>query len=452
MCAVKLLMQGRGSRLRFQIKHRTGTDHRHRVIWAGTARLEVSSGELRDTESGALRGSSSVTGEPEGAKPREVSAPADDNAGGRFCIIADTAPVMIWMAGTDTLCNFVNKPWLELTGHTQEQEVGNGWAVRVHPDDLQRCLEIYFSSFHERKSFKMEYRLRRADGAYRWMLDHGIPLYSWEGEFDGYIGSCVDITSRKKVEEELAQRVMQRTTELELAEQTLRALSGRLLQMQDEERRRIARELHDSAGQILTALNLNLVPVEEKLPNLGSDLAEPVRESIVLINELSKELRTLSHLLHPPLLDETGLPSAIRWFVEGFADRSQVKVDFELDPNLGRLSRESETAIFRIVQECLTNIHRHSGSPKASVRIVRDAHDVKLEIRDQGRGMTALADRTATSPIRAGVSIQGMRERIRQLGGQFDIQSGTGGTVVLATLPAGNSSIESVSPTLQMTT
>jgi two-component system NarL family sensor kinase len=197
---------------------------------------------------------------------------------------------------------------------------------------------------------------------------------------------------------------------------------------------------------------LNLVPVEEKLTNLGSDLAEPVRESLVLINELSKELRTLSHLLHPPLLDETGLPSAIRWFVEGFADRSQVKVDFELDPNLGRLSRESETAIFRIVQECLTNIHRHSGSPNASVRIVRDAHDVKVEIRCQGRGMAASADRTSTSPIRAGVGIQGMRERIRQLGGQFNIQSGTSGTVVLATLPAGNSSIESVSPTLQMTT
>ncbi len=326
--------------------------------------------------------------------------------------------------------------------------MGGGGA----PDDLQGCLEIYLSSFHERKSFKREYRLRRADGKYRWVLDHGIPRYSREGEFDGYIGSCVDITSRKKVEEELEQRVKERTTELELAEQTLRALSGRLLQMQDEERRRIARELHDSAGQILTALNLNLVPVAEKLTSLGADLAKPVRESIVLINELSKELRTLSHLLHPPLLDEAGLPSAIRWFVEGFAERSQVKVDFELDPNLGRLSRESETAIFRIVQECLTNIHRHSGSPNASVRIVREAHHVKLEIRDQGRGMPASADRTSASPFRAGVGIQGMRERIRQLGGQFDIQSGAGGTVVLATLPAGNIAIESVSPALQLTT
>jgi signal transduction histidine kinase len=129
-----------------------------------------------------------------------------------------------------------------------------------------------------------------------------------------------------------------------------------------------------------------------------------------------------------------------------------VKVDFELDPNLGRLSRESETAIFRIVQECLTNIHRHSGSPNASVRIMRDAHDVRLEIRDQGRGMPASTDRTSASPIRAGVGIQGMRERIRQLGGQFDIQSGAGGTVVLATLPAGNSPIESVRPALQLTT
>jgi PAS domain S-box-containing protein len=150
--------------------------------------LEVSSGELRDPESGAFPGSSSVTGEPEGAKPREVGAPADDNAGERFRIIADTVPVMIWMAGTDTPCNFFSKPWLEFTGHTQAQEVGNGWTAGVHPDDLQRCLEIYFSSFHKRKSFEMEYRLRRADGAYRWMLDHGIPFYSPEGEFAGYIG------------------------------------------------------------------------------------------------------------------------------------------------------------------------------------------------------------------------------------------------------------------------
>jgi two-component system, NarL family, sensor kinase len=151
------------------------------------------------------------------------------------------------------------------------------------------------------------------------------PLFAG-GEFDGYIGSCVDITSRKKVEEELEQRVKERTTELELAEQTLRALSGRLLQMQNEERRRIARELHDSAGQILTALNLNLVPVAEKLTSLGADLAEPVRESIVLINELSKELRTLSHLLQPPLLDEAGLPSAIRWFMEGFAEPGESRL------------------------------------------------------------------------------------------------------------------------------
>ena len=288
--------------------------------------LEVLSREVHDTESGALPGSSSVTGEPEAAKHGEVSAPAHDNAGERFRIGADTAPVMIWMAGTDTLCNFFSKPGLEFAGRTQEQEVSNGWAAGVHPDDLQGCLEIYLSSFHERKSFKREYRLRRADGKYRWVLDHGIPRYSREGEFDGYIGSCVDITSRKKVEEELEQRVKERTTELELAEQTLRALSGRLLQMQNEERRRIARELHDSAGQILTALNLNLVPVAEKLTSLGADLAEPVRESIVLINELSKELRTLSHLLQPPLLDEAGLPSAMRWFMEGFAEPGESRL------------------------------------------------------------------------------------------------------------------------------
>jgi two-component system, NarL family, sensor kinase len=245
---------------------------------------------------------------------------------------------------------------------------------------------------------------------------------------------CRDINERKCSEEalrdaraQLEARVKDRTSELDQAQERLRMLSARLLQMQDDERRRIARELHDTAGQILVALNLNLVPVEQALQNTKSELVRQVTESLRLIEELSRDLRTMSHLLHPPLLDEAGLQSAVRWFVEGFAERSKIEVDLQLEPGLGRLPAELETAMFRIVQECLTNIHRHSGSSSASIVITRDTHSVTIEIRDRGKGMSM--------PIRAGVGIQGMGERVRQLGGQLEIESGSGGTSVTATFP-----------------
>jgi two-component system NarL family sensor kinase len=204
--------------------------------------------------------------------------------------------------------------------------------------------------------------------------------------------------------------------------------------MQDDERRRIARELHDTAGQILVALNLNLVPVEEELQKENSGLAKSITGSLHLIEELSRDLRTMSHLLHPPLLDEAGLHSAVRWYVEGFAERSKIEVNLHLDPNVGRLSGELETAIFRIVQECLTNIHRHSGSNWASIAITRDSDNVTIEIRDRGKGMP--------TPTRPGIGIQGMGERVRQLRGQLEIQSGQSGTRITAIFPANAASRE----------
>jgi signal transduction histidine kinase len=197
--------------------------------------------------------------------------------------------------------------------------------------------------------------------------------------------------------------------------------------MQDDERRRLARELHDTAGQLLVALNLTLVPVEEALAKRDPELAKQVTTGLGFVDELSRDLRTMSHLLHPPLLDEAGLHSAVRWYVEGFAERSKIEVDLHLDPKVGRLPAEFETAIFRIVQECLTNIHRHSGSKFASISITRHGDEIKLEIIDRGKGMP--------TPIsRGGVGIQGMRERVRQLGGELEIESGTVGTRVTAKL------------------
>jgi signal transduction histidine kinase len=233
---------------------------------------------------------------------------------------------------------------------------------------------------------------------------------------------------------ELEEAVQQRTVELDRTNQNLRELSARLLQLQDDERRRIARELHDSVGQMLAALGMNLAVVGTEIERL-TKITSTVNDSAALVQELSKEVRTISHLLHPPLLDEAGLASALRWYVEGFAQRSKIEVDLEFPVDFRRLPRESETAIFRTVQECLTNIHRHSESPTATIRIAASDNHVRVEVEDRGKGIPPEKQFEMTSAGTPGVGIRGMRERLRQLGGSLDIHSKGKGTLIVAQLP-----------------
>lgn len=238
---------------------------------------------------------------------------------------------------------------------------------------------------------------------------------------------------------ELEKRVRDRTADLDTANDNLRELSARLLQLQDDERRRIARELHDSVGQTLAALAMNLSAVRLDFERIAQT-ASALVDSENLVRDMSTEVRTISHLLHPPLLDEAGLSSALRWYVEGFAVRSKIKVDLDLPEDFGRLPRESETAIFRVVQECLTNIHRHSGSPVAKIRLRHRDQEVLVEIADKGKGIPPEKQEHLLSTGAPGVGIRGMRERLRQLGGTLDINSNGTGTVVIVKLPVPDSS------------
>ena len=241
----------------------------------------------------------------------------------------------------------------------------------------------------------------------------------------------------RRAQGELDERVKQRTAELDTANHGLRELSARLLQLQDDERRRFARELHDSVGQMLAALTMNLSADIERLSKTASSLTN----SEALVQEMSKEVRTISHLLHPPLLDEAGLSSALRWYIDGFAERSKIKVDLEFPDDFGRLPRELEITIFRTVQECLTNIHRHSGSPIAKIRITRSGSRVRADVEDRGKGIPPekrIAMESAGTP---GIGIRGMRERIRQLGGSLEINSDGKGTVIVARLPIADTSV-----------
>ena len=236
----------------------------------------------------------------------------------------------------------------------------------------------------------------------------------------------------------LEERVQERTAALDSANQNLRALSARLLQLQDEERRRFARELHDSVGQSLAGLTLNLSAVRTDIERLAKT-ANALSQSEAMVQEMSEEVRTISYLLHPPMLDEAGLASALRWYVEGFTQRSKIKVEAELPDDFGRFSQELETAVFRVVQECLTNIHRHSGSLTAKVRIARLSGLVLVEVADRGKGIAPEKRHEMETSGTLGVGLRGMRERILQLGGSMEIDSNGPGTVVRVQVPVARS-------------
>lgn len=204
--------------------------------------------------------------------------------------------------------------------------------------------------------------------------------------------------------------------------------------IQDEERRRIARELHDSAGQNLAALAMNLGQIENNAKHDPARLSESIKYAEQLIQDLTREIRTTSYLLHPPMLDETGLSSALRWYTDGLAQRSGLSIDLNIPDDLGRLAPDVELAIFRLVQECLTNIHRHSGSKNALIRIAREPEKIYVEVRDHGKGMSQ--ERLAEVQSQGvGVGIRGMRERVRQSHGEFTVDSNALGTKITAVFP-----------------
>lgn len=231
---------------------------------------------------------------------------------------------------------------------------------------------------------------------------------------------------------------------LRVTETSLRQLSGRLLQLQDEERRRIARDLHDVTGQKIALLSMSLDRLGRLVGTQDREAKDTFEESREVVRKIGEEIRTLSYLLHPPLLDESGLASAVRWYAEGFQKRSGIHLTVDIAPGLTRLSMDVETALFRVVQESLTNVHRYSGSPDAEIRIFAEDGRFQLEVVDHGKGIAAGTPRASIDGIASlGVGIPGMRERLRQLGGQLDVDFGRNGTRVVATVPLRQVEMES---------
>jgi|SRR5579872_3873822 len=330
----------------------------------------------------------------------------------------------------------------------------------LHPDDREPTRRAIADSIENNQQYDVEYRTIAPDARQRWVRAIGRTFYDTAGKPVRFDGITQDITARKTAEEalrqsetryrdlaeRLEQEVQARTRELQQrnedvlrTSEELRALSSRLLQVQDEERRRIARDLHDSSGQILTAIGMDLANIAdqaqlEAVQRVAPKLAKHVEETQNLVQMLQRELRTTSYLLHPPLLDEAGLFSAISWYVQGLTQRSGVGVHFDMSEAFGRLPREIELVIFRLVQESLTNILRHSGAKTATVVMTRGSDVVKIEIKDGGKGIPA-EKLAAIDSGKTGLGIRAMRERLRQFSGELRIESNRDGTHVFVTIP-----------------
>ena len=337
-----------------------------------------------------------------------------------------------------------NRAALEGTGFARNEVIGSKfWDVWWHslPEELaiaKTAVDTAAKGLAVRE--ECQYALR--DGTIRFADRTLNPVHNEAGEVVMIVASGLDMTEHRQLRSMLEDRVRERTRELEaknveLVRQTdvVRELSARLLQIQDEERRRIARELHDSVGQMLAAVSMNMAHVHHEAGALSPGARKALEDNTGLLEQLSGEIRTISHLLHPPLLDEVGLQSALQWYIDGFGERSKIKVDLELPDNFGRLPRNLEITLFRVVQECLTNIHRHSGSSTAAIRVARSENEVRLEVRDAGKGIPTEAQTSLSSGKLSGVGLRGMHERLRQMGGQLDVQSNGNGTLILATLP-----------------
>ena len=375
--------------------------------------------------------------EADTSKRRTVLAPvlpvdALPPSGWLTALVDSSADAIISKNLSGTIMSW-NKGAEQLFRYTAEEAIGRHISLII-PDDRMQEEEMILRRIRAGMRVEQFETVRaRKDGT---LVDVSLtisPVKDVSGRVVGASKIARDISDRKQYEEQLRALAEELESKVQSRTLQLRELSARLLEAQDEERRRIARDLHDSVGQVVAALSLSLAVITQH-SNDGIDLAPAVKQCEELVRELSKEIRTVSYLLHPPLLDEVGLSGAIAFYVQGLAERSGLKIELNIREDFGRLPKDLETAIFRIMQEALTNIYRHSGSKTAEIQLERQGERVALTIEDQGVGMPAekLAEIQAQG---SGVGIAGMRERVHHLNGVMTIQSDQKGTKVSVSLP-----------------
>ncbi len=366
----------------------------------------------------------------------------------RFRNMADHAPVMIWVTDPAGACTYVNERWCHFTGTSPEHSFGLGWLDSVHPDDREKAGSAFLSANTKNEAFRAEYRLWRHDGAYRWVIDSAAPRFGPDGAYLGYVGSVLDVTDEKRAEEEVRRardeldlRVRERTAELTEAlaalgrqEEVRKELLRRVVTVQEDERRRISRELHDQMGQQLTALMLRL-----RLAKDSAGEGSPLREQLRWLEDhaalISRDVHRVALELRPTALDDLGLPEALAHYADEWTRRSGVAAELRVN-GLGedRLPPLVETTIYRAVQEAMTNVLKHAEAARVVVSLNRLKDSASVIIEDDGKGFDG--EGAMESDSRARLGLLGMKERVAFAGGTLAIESSPGaGTSVLIRIP-----------------
>lgn len=303
----------------------------------------------------------------------------------------DHVPVMIWISGEDKLFTYFNQPWLKFTGRLLEEELGMGWTSRVHPEDLPGYLETYTKAFDRVRPCRMEYRHRRYDGAYRWLLDHCMPRYE-SGHFCGFVGYRIDGNQRKANEE------------------SVRELAGLLINAQEAERARIARELHDNVGQRVAMLSIDIELMKQGLSESDRALRQQLDAIYAHTADLSRDIRRVSHQLHSAMLHHVGLLAAARELCQQVSQQHGIAIEVKDQDVPDSIRSDISLCLFRVLQEGLNNLVKHSGAKHAQVELLGYEGMLTLRVSDSGHGF----DPGMHKP---GLGLIGMRERLRLVGG-----------------------------------
>jgi PAS domain S-box-containing protein len=347
--------------------------------------------------------------------------------------IIHTAPDIIFSRQANGSRDYISDRFYEYTGAAPGTAHGMGWMDYVHPDDAEKATAEWNRCVESGANYEAEYRMRSRDDLYRWFRARAIPIRGKNGEVIRWYGTCSDIHDSKLLEQSMRESAIKLEKMVDERTAELRELSVRLMTMQDQEHRRIARELHDGLGQELAVAKIVLDSALQQ--ELAPATKRACTEAINIIDRAIQQVRSMSHLLHPPLLDEVGLLSAIAWYVDGMAERTGIKTSMHVEPqDFPRLASDLETAIFRIVQEALTNVFRHAGANHVWITLAQRGVQTMVTVRDDGRGIRAKV--AELQPESLGVGIRGIKQRAKEFGGELRVSNANPGTIVEVVIPS----------------